>query len=662
MKEPSLMEEPSVRHIARAADAHAGGGHAPRGGLAALAIGAIGVVYGDIGTSPLYAIDQIFFGSAAVAPTPDNVLGAISAAIWTIFVIVAVKYALLVLRAENDGEGGVFALYGLLHKYKNRGARVLLWSLMLGAGLLLGDGMITPAISVLSAVEGLDVATPAFAPYVPPITIALLTGLFSIQHKGASGIGVIFGPVMIVWFVVIAVLGGAEIAREPAILAAFNPAHGVRFLALSGPREALLILGALMLVITGGEAMYADLGHFGARPIRVGWFAVVFPALLLNYLGQGAHLLGGAPIAGGKLFYSLAPAPLVAPLVVLATLATVVASQALISGAFSLTSQAIGLGLFPRFDVKHTHLDHAGQIYIPVVNWGLYLGCVALVIAFGSSSALAAAYGLAVAGVMLITSCAMVPIALRYWRWSAARTALVWGPFTVINAAFLVASSLKFMEGGFVPLSVGVAAFLVMATWRWGRKATFAAYAARSTLTMADVVALHRAGKFFHERNALIMAPVRVRHLADRAPALVGLLWERYGVFPRNLILVEVVHPKVPHIHDHRYHVTVFDRDQDRGCVIGVELRFGFMEEPNVELCLEDLARHREIDLPRDPGQWIVHVSHENLLPARRMNLFRRLRLRLFLFLRLISGSAYHTYHLGEEVQLSAEIMPVKVR
>ena len=662
MKEPSLVDEPSVRRVARAVDADAGGQHAPRGGLAALAIGAIGVVYGDIGTSPLYAIDQIFFGSAAVAPTSENVLGAISAAIWTIFIIVAVKYALLVLRAENDGEGGVFALYGLLHKYKNRGARVLLWSLMLGAGLLLGDGMITPAISVLSAVEGLDVATPAFAPYVPPITIALLTALFSIQHKGASGIGVIFGPIMIVWFITIAVLGGAEIAREPAILAAFNPALGVRFLARSGPREPLLILGALMLVITGGEAMYADLGHFGARPIRVGWFAVVFPALLLNYLGQGAHLLGGAPIVAGKLFYSLAPAPLVAPLVILATLATVVASQALISGAFSLTSQAIGLGLFPRFDVKHTHLDHAGQIYIPVVNWGLYLGCVALVIGFGSSSALAAAYGLAVAGVMLITSCAMVPIALRYWRWSVARTALVWGPFTAINSAFLVASSLKFMEGGFVPLAVGVAAFLVMATWRWGRKATFAAYAARSTMSMADVVALHRAGTSFLERNALIMAPVRVRHLADRAPALVGLLWERYGVFPRNLILVEVVHPKVPYIHDHRYHVTVFDRGQDRGCVIGVELRFGFMEEPNVELCLEDLARHREIDLPGDPSQWIVHVSHENLLPARQMNLFRLLRLRLFLFLRLISGSAYHTYHLGEEVQLSAEIMPVRVR
>jgi KUP system potassium uptake protein len=345
-----------------------------------------------------------------------------------------------------------------------------------------------------------------------------------------------------------------------------------------------------------------------------------------------------------------------------ATLATIVASQALISGAFSLTSQAIGLGLFPRLDVVHTHRAHAGQIYISVANWGLYLGCVALVIAFGSSSALAAAYGLAVAGVMLITSLAMFVIARRYWRWGAAQTALVWGPLTAVNGAFLVASSMKFLEGGFVPLSVGIAAFLTMATWRWGRKATFAAYAARSTLTMAEVVALHRSGITFLERNALIMAPVRVRHPTDRAPALVGLLWERYGILPRNLILVEVSHPKVPYIHENRYHVTVFDHDKDRGSVIGVELRFGFMEEPNVERYLEDMAQHKEIDLPTHPQQWIVHVSHENLLPAKRMNLLKRLRFRLFLFLRLVSRPAYYAYGLGDEVQLSAEIMPVRVR
>jgi KUP system potassium uptake protein len=347
---------------------------------------------------------------------------------------------------------------------------------------------------------------------------------------------------------------------------------------------------------------------------------------------------------------------------VLATAATVVASQALISGAFSLTSQAIGLGLFPRLDIRHTHHAHAGQIYVPFVNWALYLGCVALVIGFGSSSALAAAYGLAVAGVMLITSIAMFTIARRYWGWSAIATALVWGALTAVNGAFLVASSLKFWEGGFLPLSVGALVFLLMATWKWGRKATFAAYAARSTMTMAELVALHRQSASYLERNALVMAPHPLRQPSDRAPALVSLLWERYGLLPRHLILVEVTHPKVPYVVDNRYHVTVFDRDRSRGGVIGVELRFGFMEEPNVEKRLEDLARRLEIDLPSDPKQWIVHVSHENLLPAGRMGLFRRMRFRLFLFLRDVSRPAYYAYGLGDEVQLSAEIIPVSVR
>ena len=281
-------------------------GYASGGNTAALAISALGVVFGDIGTSPLYAIDQIFFGSADIGRTPENVLSAISLAIWTITIIVAIKYALLVLRADNDGEGGVFALYGLLHRFKNEGRRAMLWSLMLGAGLLLGDGMITPAISVLSAVEGLEVATPAFSTLIVPITVVLLTALFAVQFKGTAGIGVVFGPLLLVWFVVIAVLGLAAIIRQPDILAAFDPSYGAGFLLRAGPRGSLLILGAMMLVVTGGEAMYADLGHFGARPIRISWFAIVFPALLLNYLGQGAYLLTGAPVEGGKLFYNLA--------------------------------------------------------------------------------------------------------------------------------------------------------------------------------------------------------------------------------------------------------------------------------------------------------------------------------------------------------------------
>ncbi|MGC2123198.1 MAG: KUP/HAK/KT family potassium transporter [Xanthobacteraceae bacterium] len=634
---------------------------APRGSSFGLTVGALGIVYGDIGTSPLYAMDQLFFGRAAGAQTPADVLGGVSLVIWTITVIVAVKYATLVLRAQNDGEGGVFALYGLLHEFRRRGSTPLLWGLMLGAGLLFGDGIITPSISVLSAVEGLHVATPSLGNAVIPVTLGLLTGLFAIQFKGTSGIGIVFGPVLIVWFAAIAVLGLAQIGQHPGILAAFNPAYGAAYLHHAGFFDTLLILGALMLVVTGGEAMYADVGHFGARPIRIGWFAVVFPALLLNYLGQGAYVLSGAPVAAGKLFYSMVPQSMLYPMVLLATAATVIASQALISGAFSLVSQAIRLGLFPRLALLHTHEKHAGQIYVPFVNWALFLGCVLLVLTFRSASALAAAYGLAVSGVMLITSLAMFPIARHYWKWSVLTTGAVWGLLTAVNASFLFASSLKFLEGGFVPLSVGLAVFLVMTTWRWGRKATFAAYSAKPTMTMAELVALHRDCKVFMERNALVMSPKPMKLPSDHAPALIQMLWERHGILPRNLILLEVKHRKVPYIRDSRCRVTVFDRDPDRGSIVAVELSFGFMEEPNVERVLEEMARHREIDLPTDRHQWIVHVSQENLLPARRMDLLARLRFRLFVFLRLISQPAYYYYGLGDEVLLSVEIIPVRV-
>ncbi len=645
----------SARHAEHAS-------HAPRGSFAGLTIGALGIVYGDIGTSPLYAMDQLFLGYGGAALTPADVLGGVSLVIWTITIIVAIKYALLVLRAQNDGEGGLFALYGLLHLHNKRGMTYLLWALMLGAGLLFGDGMITPAISVVSAVEGLEVATPALGHLVIPITIGLLTGLFAIQFKGTSGIGIVFGPILLVWFVVIAVLGAFQIGAHPEIVAAFNPVYGVQFLLHASWFESLLILSALMLVVTGGEAMYADVGHFGSRPIQMSWFAVVFPALLLNYLGQGAYLLSGEPITGGKLFYNLVPQPLLLPMVLLATVATVIASQALISGAYSLVSQAIRLGLFPRLNFLHTHERHAGQIYIPMVNWSLFVGCILLVVAFGSSAALAAAYGLAVSGVMVITSIAMFPIARVYWKWGPARTALVWGSLLAVNVAFLIACSLKFLEGGYVPLSVGAVLFVVMATWRWGRKATFAAYTAKPTMTMAEVVALHRACDVFMERNAVVMSASAVHLPTDRAPAIVQMLWERHGILPRNLIIVQVTHRKVPYIHDDRYRVTAFDREPKRGGVIAVEVSFGFMEEPNVERLLEDLAHHHEIDLPTDRRQWVVHASQENLLPSRRMGLLRRLRFRLFLLLRMVSQPAYYYYGLGDEVQLSVEIIPVRVR
>jgi KUP system potassium uptake protein len=291
----------------------------------------------------------------------------------------------------------------------------------------------------------------------------------------------------------------------------------------------------------------------------------------------------------------------------------------------------------------------------------LFIGCVLLILMFGSSAALAAAYGLAVSGVMVITSLSMFPVARRYWGWSTVTTGLVWGPLTAVNAFFLVASSLKFVEGGYVPLSIGIIVFLVMTTWRWGRKATFAAYTAKPSMTMGELVALHRQCNTFMERNAIVMSPKPLRKLTDRTPALVQMLWERHGILPRNLILVEVTHRKIPYIRDDRYRVTLFDRDKSRGSIIGVELSFGFMEEPNVERYLEEMARHKEIDLPVDRHQWIVHVSHENLLPLRRVGFLRRVRFRLFVLLRLVSQPAYYYYGLGDQVQLSVEIIPVRV-
>lgn len=652
----SLLADPS-RH-ARAAPHERD--RAPKGGVGPLALGALGVVFGSIGTSPLYAMDLI--ARVARSHTALDAVGAASLALWSLTLVVAIQYPLLVLRAQNDGEGGLFALYGLLHDRKDRRIRIMLWALIGGAGLLVGDGMITPAISVLSAVEGLDVARPGLAAVVGPLTIGLLVGLFAVQFKGASRVGSVFGPVAFTWFVVLAALGAAEIAREPQILAALNPLHGLRFLARADLIETLELLGAAMLVVAGGEAMYADVGHFGATPIRLSWYAIVYPALLLNYLGQGAYLLGGGPVAGDKLFFALAPKDLLIPMVVLATVIAVIASQSLITGVFSLISQAIRLGLFPRLDIEHTHHVREGQVYIPVVNWALMIGCVTLVLAFRSSAALAAAYGLAVSGVLVLTSVAMIPVAVRHWGWSPALTAIVWGPLTGLNVAFLAASSLKLLEGGYVPIAVGAAAFAMMATWRWGRKATYAAHNAKATLTVSEIVRLHRASSAFLERNALIMSPRPLRALGDRAPSLIRLIAERTGMLPRNLILVEVSHKKTPYIHGSRYQVTVFDRSPGKGSVIGVELSFGFLEDPNVEQALEDLARHEGIDLPPDPHQWIVHIMQDHLLPSRRSSLFKRLRLNLFLFLRAVSRPAYSYYGLGDAVQLTIEVIPVRLR
>ena len=588
-------------------------------------------------------------------------VGAISLILWTITIVVLFKYLVLVLRADNDGEGGTFALYGLVHKHKRRGLGFLLWLLMLAAGLLFGEGIITPAISVLSAVEGLKAIMPSFDRIIVPLTLAILTGLFLIQRKGTAQVGKVFGPIIFVWFTSIGVLGLLQVVKHPSILHALDPRHGIEMLVALGPVRSLQVLGGVVLAITGGEALFADMGHFGKSPIRLSWVTLVYPALLASYLGQGAFLLGRGEIVEGSVFYSLVPRALLVPMVILATFSTVIASQALISGAFSLATQAVSLGLFPRLQVVHTHHAHSGQIYVPFINWALYVGCVALVLKFESSSNLAAAYGLSVSGVMLSTSIAMTAIARLYWNWKWPLIGLVFGPLALVDAAYLSANSLKFLEGGYIPLSLGAILFVVMTTWRWGRKATFAAYSGKRTMTMKELVELKETAPLF-DRNAILMVPKPLRSETDNSPALLQLLWERWGMLPKNLLFVEVVHKKTPWIHEQRHHVTVFQRSSDRGFVVSVAMSFGFMEDPNVEQVLESLASHHEIDLPSDPSRWIVHASQENVVPAKDAGIFSRLRLRLFSFLRQISTPSYYYYGVGDAVQLSTEIMPVRIR
>jgi len=625
-----------------------------------LGLAALGVVFGDIGTSPLYAISLLFLHRHG-ALSPARIYGGISLVIWSLVVVVAAKYAFLALRADNDGEGGVFALYGLLDKVNRRGRSLLAWSLLLGAGLLLGDGMITPAISVLSATEGLAVAAPWTAGAIIPATLVLLGVLFGIQHRGTGKVGMVFGPVMLVWFVAIGVLGLWQIALHPAILTALSPVWGIRLLAGSSLAGALRVLGAVMLVVTGCEAMYADMGHFGAAAIRRVWFVPVFPALVLNYLGQGAWLLGQPGALSEGVFFRMIPAALVLPAVALATLATVIASQALISGTFSLISQAIELGFFPQLRVDHTHQARQGEVYVPFFNWLLFAGCATLVLAFRSSGALGSAYGLAVSGVMLVTSTALYRLATRVWGWNAGLAMLTILPLAMVDLMFLVANSIKILDGGYVPLGIGLAFFALMLTWNWGRGRTHAAYAASRAMTVDELIRLHREATHLVDHTAVLMVPPRARMgRVTRAPALVQLMWDRNGILPRNLIFVEVVHPRQPYVHDDRFAIRVLDENAN-GSMVMVEMRFGFMEKPDVEHGLELLARQTRIALETDHRKWIVRVAREHLIHAPHAGLLSTIRFRTFELLRLISQPTYYHYGLGHDRQLTVEILPVRL-
>jgi len=439
--------------------------------LAFLTLGALGVVYGDIGTSPLYAFQQCFAGSATLAVTRDNVLGILSLMFWSLILIVSVKYLSLVMRAGNKGEGGILALLSLA--FPDRSSRLSRGSLLMislgvfGAALLYGDGMITPAISVLSAMEGINVATPALEHLIIPLTVVTLVALFAVQRKGTGRVGAVFGPVMLVWFGVLALLGVGGILKTPEVLHGLNPWYGVRFL-LHGGWTGFVVLGAVFLAVTGAEALYADMGHFGIRPIRIAWFTVVLPGLFLNYLGQGGLVLRD-PKSIENPFYLLAPHWALYPLVGLSTAATVIASQALISGAFSLTIQAVQLGYLPRISVKHTSSRERGQIYLPHVNWFFLVACVGLVLGFRTSSNLASAYGIAVTLTMITTTALCYRATRRLWHWSAWRAALVCSFFLLVEGVFLAANLLKVVNGGWFPLAVGLVIFIFMITWKRGR-------------------------------------------------------------------------------------------------------------------------------------------------------------------------------------------------
>jgi KUP system potassium uptake protein len=621
-------------------------------------LGAVGVVFGDIGTSPLYAVG-LLFTALGVVPSHAEILGGISLIVWTLTVIVALKYALLVLRADNDGEGGVFALYSLLYKSGRHRKSWFGFVLLLAAGLLFGDALITPAISVLSAVEGLAVAEPQLTDIIVPVTLGILIALFCVQHRGSRAIGRLFGPIMLAWFLTIAVMGLAQIIKHPEILLALSPYHALAMLGRGDLTVNLALLGAVILVATGGEAMYDDMGHFGAAPIRRAWFALVFPSLVLCYLGQGALLLSAPELASTGLLFHLVPEDFLLPFVAMATAATIIASQAMISGVFSQTSQAVALGLLPPIKIKHTHQGQHGEVYVPFVNWALLAGCSAAVVAFGSSAALGAAYGLAVAGDMLITSLATFLIAARIWKWGLLRLSLIFFPLSFMDLGFVIANSLKVLDGGLLPLLVSITVFSVMLVWTWGRSQTLLACLRQPRAPMVDIIAHHRAAKHFVEHTALLMVP-DYNHGKQtwRAPALLQLLLDRKGLLPRNIILLHVEHQKIPHARDHRVRASVLE-ENDRGRIIRVVMRFGFMEVPNLEREVQMLVNLPLAGFETGQRPWNVLVAREHLAPAHKMPLHRFYRFKVYELLRLISQPAYYRYGLGYQVPLSIEILPV---
>jgi KUP system potassium uptake protein len=616
----------------------------PRRSLA-LSLGALGVVYGDIGTSPLYALRECFHGAHAMHPTRPAVLGVLSLVIWSLILIVCVKYLLVAMQANNRGEGGIMALLALtLSRLGVDSARLPLMVLgACGAALLLGEGMITPAITVLGAVEGLQVAAPRLAPLVVPITVVILIGLFTVQRIGTGGIGRLFGPVTLIWFLTLAALGVHGILLEPGVLEAFNPSHAIRFLTQNGGRS-FLVLGAVFLTLTGVEALYADMGHFGAGPIRLAWFTIVFPALILNYLGQGAWLLThDGPVENP--FYDLAPDWAVYPLTGLATAAAVIASQALITGSFSMARQAMQLGFLPRLNIQHTSSTERGQIYIGAINWLLMVACIGLVLGFRTSRDLAAAYGIGVSLTILMTTLLLFVATQKVWGWPGWRSALLCGAFFLIELVFLAANLSKFGSGGWFPITAGALVYLLMATWFRGRRAVHKELVASS----------FPLGMFISEIER--KPPTRV---SGTAVFLTGNPESTPGALLHNLKHNKILHERIVIL---RFAVsdTPFVDPEDRLQIEQLPLGFfrvtaffGFMESPTIHDVLPNCA-DKGLDL--DPMRTTYFLGRETIIATGKPGM-ARWRKRLFALLSRNAQQAPVYFHLppNRVVELGMQI------
>ena len=615
--------------------------------LAVMALAALGVVYGDIGTSPLYAVKEVFAGNHPIPVTEANIFGSLSLFFWALIIVVSIKYVMFIMRADNRGEGGIMALIALAlqdAKNKPRQMKLIMIVGILGAAMFYGDGMVTPAISVLSAVEGLEVATPALKPFVIPITLVVLFCLFYVQRQGTAVVGTAFGPVMLVWFSVLAILGLHNIVEHPAILAAMNPLYGIEFL-LDNKATALMAMGNVVLAVTGAEALYADMGHFGRKPISRAWFFFVLPALVLNYFGQGALILGDPATAVNPFFLS-APDWALYPLVGLATVATVIASQAVISGAFSVTRQAMQLGFVPRMEVQHTSDREAGQIYLPAVNWGLMVAVMILVLGFKSSNNLAAAYGIAVTGDMVITSILATVVVARSWKWGWGRAIALFSCFLVVELIFLAANILKIPDGGWFPLIAGMVIFVLMTTWKRGRQ------------LLAERLKGERLELSLFLESLAMSMPTRV------AGTAIFLNADPSGV--PHAMLHNLMHNKVLHERVVLVSVKFFDvpyvPEIDRVEVKplrenfwSVVIQYGFKDEPNIPAALALCASEGVEFNPLDTSYFI---GRETLIPRLNSDMaFWREKIFVAMFRNGGSATAFFQIPSNRVVELGTQVV-----